>query len=176
MPDLYARHTKIWISQGVDWISTASGSERSLRQRSLATARGTDSSSQSRSWCAQHIDLTLLNFSSLSAASRCISTMARSTLARLASHRPQIWVGGRGQFEPRSINVVEGWLQAEPREDFEHGRAPVEGIDHAARGGVGRGGWERHGVGRAPVLPLTGADEVALGRAGPLKNRVEKLI
>ncbi|HZF37729.1 MAG TPA: hypothetical protein VE715_02800, partial [Blastocatellia bacterium] len=30
--DLYARHTKIWISQGVDWISTASGSERSLRQ------------------------------------------------------------------------------------------------------------------------------------------------
>src|SRR5882672_647716 len=53
--ELYARHTKIWISQGVDWISTASGSERSLRQRSLATARGTDSSSQSRSWCAQHI-------------------------------------------------------------------------------------------------------------------------
>src|SRR5882672_6877556 len=52
---LYARHTKTWISQGVDWISTASGSERSLRQRSLATARGTDSSSQSRSWCAQHI-------------------------------------------------------------------------------------------------------------------------
>ncbi|HZF39116.1 MAG TPA: transposase, partial [Blastocatellia bacterium] len=46
---LYARHTKIWISQGVDWISTASGSERSLRQRPLATARGTDSSPQSRS-------------------------------------------------------------------------------------------------------------------------------
>src|SRR5882672_7638456 len=57
---LYARHTKIWISQGVDWISTASGSERSLRQRSLATARGTDSSSQSRSWCAQHIALVWL--------------------------------------------------------------------------------------------------------------------
>src|SRR5882672_6234097 len=52
---LYARHTKIWISQGVDWISTASGSERSLRQRPLATARGTDSSPQSRSCCAQHI-------------------------------------------------------------------------------------------------------------------------
>jgi len=58
---LYARHTKIWISQGVDWISTASGSERSLRQRPLATARGTDSSPQSRSCCAQHIGVPNLH-------------------------------------------------------------------------------------------------------------------
>jgi len=32
-PHLYVRRAKIWISRGSDWISTASGSERSLRQR-----------------------------------------------------------------------------------------------------------------------------------------------
>ena len=41
---LYVRRAKIWISQGDDRISTASGSERSLRQRliraTLAPARG----------------------------------------------------------------------------------------------------------------------------------------
>src|SRR5262245_10448664 len=54
--DLYARHTRIWNSQGIDWVSTASGSERRLAPTPLATARGTASSPQSRSWCAQHID------------------------------------------------------------------------------------------------------------------------
>jgi len=44
--DLYVRHIKIWISQGADWISTASGSERPLAKAPLATARGTDSSPQ----------------------------------------------------------------------------------------------------------------------------------
>ncbi|HEY9430742.1 MAG TPA: hypothetical protein VI260_04570, partial [Blastocatellia bacterium] len=33
---------KIWISRGIDWIGTASGADLSLRQRPLATARGTD--------------------------------------------------------------------------------------------------------------------------------------
>jgi len=46
---------KIWISRGIDWIGTASGADLSLRQRPLATARGTDSSPQSRSWRAVHI-------------------------------------------------------------------------------------------------------------------------
>src|SRR5262245_36511205 len=53
---LYARHTKIWISQGADRISTASGSKRPLAKIPLATARGTDSSPQSISWYAQHIE------------------------------------------------------------------------------------------------------------------------
>jgi len=54
-PHLYARRAKIWISQCADWISTASGSERPLEKAPLATARGTDSSPQSGSCCAQHI-------------------------------------------------------------------------------------------------------------------------
>jgi hypothetical protein len=47
---------KIWTSQGADWISTGSGSERPLAKTPLATAPGTDSSPQSRYCCAQHID------------------------------------------------------------------------------------------------------------------------
>src|SRR5262245_66397525 len=54
---LYARHTKIWISQGADRISTASGSERPLAKIPLATARGTDSSPESISWYAEHIGI-----------------------------------------------------------------------------------------------------------------------
>jgi hypothetical protein len=46
---------KIGISQDIDWISTASGSERTLAKASLATARGTDSSPQSRFWRPWHI-------------------------------------------------------------------------------------------------------------------------
>jgi len=45
----------IWNSQGIDWVSTASGSERSRRQPPPATASGTDPSHQSRSWRPQHI-------------------------------------------------------------------------------------------------------------------------
>jgi hypothetical protein len=54
--ELHARGAKIWITQGVDWISTTSGSERPSAKSPLATVRGTDSSPQSRSWRAQHID------------------------------------------------------------------------------------------------------------------------
>jgi len=45
-----AARASIWISQDADWISTASGSERPLPKAPLATARGTDSSPQFRSW------------------------------------------------------------------------------------------------------------------------------
>src|SRR5262245_27151320 len=51
---LYIGHSKIWISLVADWISTASGSERPLAKAPLATARGTYSSPQSRSWFAGH--------------------------------------------------------------------------------------------------------------------------
>jgi hypothetical protein len=54
---------KIWISRGIDWIGTAIGAELSLRQRPLATARGADSSPQSRSWRAAHIASSLMGFS-----------------------------------------------------------------------------------------------------------------
>src|SRR5262245_32641023 len=48
------KNTKIWIQRDLDWISTASVSERtSLRQLvGNPLARGTDSEPQSRSWCA----------------------------------------------------------------------------------------------------------------------------
>jgi len=51
---------RIRISQGADWISTASGSERPFAKAPLATARGTDSSPQSRSWCGAFRDAPAL--------------------------------------------------------------------------------------------------------------------